>query len=154
MYYALNLAKSAMSDAEINEAIAFQRQAEKLEKLEAEAVEAATPDAPSASSAHKPNLLNTVVFLVETAQQVTSCRAVGPIDPGVAQPGSRPGSRPDRARSSPGARPDLHRGRATLRTVPAPPRLAAARLGARRHASSSHLRSSPARRLVACGRLR
>merc|ERR1719327_224859 len=62
MFYSLRMAKTYMSDAEINAAIAFQRQQEKLEAAGTEQDEAATK--------HKPNLLNTIVFLVETAQQV------------------------------------------------------------------------------------
>merc|ERR1719502_229533 len=62
MLYSMQMAKSFMSDAELKAAIAFQRQQEKLE-------EAGTEQDESAAK-HKPNLLNTIVFLVETAQQV------------------------------------------------------------------------------------
>merc|ERR1719149_483493 len=61
MYYALNMAKSYLSDTELHDVIAFQKQADKD-------YEAGVEDA---SSAHKPNLLNTIIFLVETAQQVS-----------------------------------------------------------------------------------
>merc|ERR1719240_1599339 len=54
MLYSLQMAKAYMSDTELNAAIVFQRQQEKLD----------------AAVKHKPNLLNTIVFLVETAQQV------------------------------------------------------------------------------------
>ena len=67
MMYALSLAKAAMSETELTAAIAFQRQQEKLEAKGVEPPEGET----SSWSAHKPNLLNTVVFLVETAQQVS-----------------------------------------------------------------------------------
>merc|ERR1719198_352478 len=62
MLYSLQMAKSFMSDAELNAAIVFQRQQEKLEAAGTEQEESATK--------HKPNLLNTIVFLVETSQQV------------------------------------------------------------------------------------
>merc|ERR1719267_325232 len=62
MLYSMQMAKSYMSDSELNAAIAFQRAQEKLE-------EAGTEQDESAAK-HKPNLLNTIVFLVETAQQV------------------------------------------------------------------------------------
>ena len=78
-YYALTLAKSLMSEDELRSAIAFQRKLERMEAAgeEMSTVEAATEpeggafSALFASSSHKPNLLNTVVFLVETAQQVS-----------------------------------------------------------------------------------
>ena len=66
MLYSLRMAKAFMSDREINAAITFQREQEKLEALGTEQDESATK--------HKPNLLNTVVWLVETAQQA---RATG-----------------------------------------------------------------------------
>ena len=62
MFYALNMAKAWMSDSELQAAIAFQKAQEKLEEKGIEQDENATK--------HKPNLLNTIVFLVETAQQV------------------------------------------------------------------------------------
>ena len=62
MFYALNMAKAWMSDSELQAAIAFQKAQEKLEEKGIEQDETATK--------HKPNLLNTIVFLVETAQQV------------------------------------------------------------------------------------
>ena len=62
MLYSLRMAKQHMSDTELNAAIAFQRAQEKLEEAGTEQDETATK--------HKPNILNTVVFLVETAQQV------------------------------------------------------------------------------------
>jgi len=66
MMYALGLAKAAMSESELTAAVAFQR---KQERLEEQGVE--LPEGQSTWSNHKPNLLNTVVFLVETAQQVS-----------------------------------------------------------------------------------
>jgi len=65
MLYSLHMAKAHMSETEINAAIIFERQQEKLEAAGTEVDESA-----STSSKHKPNLLNTVIFLVETAQQV------------------------------------------------------------------------------------
>jgi cation-transporting ATPase 13A1 len=76
MLYALQLAKTSMSSSELAAAIAFQRKQEKLEALGEPSTppEGGSADAAAAGgvsfSAHKPNLLNTVVFLVETAQQV------------------------------------------------------------------------------------
>jgi len=58
MIYSVDLAKGLMGEGAIKEAIAFQRKLEKEEELGVEN-----------SSGHKPNLLNTVVFLVETSQQ-------------------------------------------------------------------------------------
>lgn len=64
MFFSLRIAKQAMSEGELREAILLQKKAEKLE-------ESGEADTPSLfSSNHKPNLLNTIVFLVETAQQV------------------------------------------------------------------------------------
>ena len=76
MLYALQLAKTSMSASELAAAIAFQRKQEKLEALGEPSTppEGSSADAAAAGgvsfAAHKPNLLNTVVFLVETAQQV------------------------------------------------------------------------------------
>ena len=61
MFYALRMAKSYLSDAELHDVIAFQKKADKD-------YDAGVEDA---GSAHKPNLLNTIIFLVETAQQVS-----------------------------------------------------------------------------------
>jgi len=60
MYWALGVAKAHMGDSAVKEVIAFVKKADK----EAEAGNE------EASTAHKPNLLNTMVFLVETSQQV------------------------------------------------------------------------------------
>ena len=61
MLYALRLARAHMGEAEVREVIKLQKQADKLYEA---------GDEEAASKAHKPNLLNTVVWLVETAQQV------------------------------------------------------------------------------------
>merc|ERR1719482_1305603 len=58
----MQMAKTHMSDSELTSVIAFQKAQEKLEAAGTEQDEAAVK--------HKPNLLNTIVFLVETAQQV------------------------------------------------------------------------------------
>jgi len=60
MYSALSMAKAHMGEHAIKEVIAFQKKADKDAEAGVE----------EASSAHKPNLLNTMVFLVETSQQV------------------------------------------------------------------------------------
>ena len=60
MIYATKLAKAHMGDEAIAAAVAFARKADKLAEAGDE----------EAASSHKPNLLNTMVFLVETAQQV------------------------------------------------------------------------------------
>jgi cation-transporting ATPase 13A1 len=52
-----------MTSDQLSDAIAFEREQAKLEEAGEEAAEGA--------STHKPNLLNTVVFLVETSQQVS-----------------------------------------------------------------------------------
>merc|ERR1740124_1681077 len=62
MLYALRLARSFMDDAELKEVLKLHRQADRL-------YDAGEEEA--ASKTHKPNLLNTVVWLVETAQQVS-----------------------------------------------------------------------------------
>ena len=59
MIYATKLAKAHMGDEAIAAAVAFVK-ADKLAEAGDE----------EAASSHKPNLLNTMVFLVETAQQV------------------------------------------------------------------------------------
>ena len=51
-----------MGDAELKEVLRLQRQADKLYDA---------GDEEAASKAHKPNLLNTIIWLVETAQQVS-----------------------------------------------------------------------------------
>ena len=61
MLYALRLARAHMGEEQVREVIKLQRQADKLYEA---------GDEEAASKAHKPNLLNTVVWLVETAQQV------------------------------------------------------------------------------------
>jgi len=63
MFYALSLAKQAMTDSQLRDAINMEKKAIKLE-------EAGETDTSILGSSHKPNILNTVVFLVETAQQV------------------------------------------------------------------------------------
>ena len=82
MYLSITMAKSLMSEQDLKDAIAFQREQERLEanpppetddsnapSLE-DKYEAGGFAALFSSSNHKPNLLNTIVFLVETAQQV------------------------------------------------------------------------------------
>ena len=79
MYLSIQMAKAHMSDKELQEAIKWQKEQEKLEELgdaagdgksTAELLESGGLAALFSSSNHKPNLLNTIVFLVETAQQV------------------------------------------------------------------------------------
>ena len=55
-----------MGDAELKEVLRLQRQADKLYDA---------GDEEAASKAHKPNLLNTIIWLVETAQQVSAMPA-------------------------------------------------------------------------------
>ena len=62
MLHALTMAKELMSESEISSVIAFQKKADRDAEAGVE----------GADSAHKPNLLNTIVFLVETAQQVAA----------------------------------------------------------------------------------
>jgi hypothetical protein len=86
MYLSIQMAKSHMSDKELQDAVAWQKEQERLESKGAAEDDAAAGAASStdlvaayesgglaalfSSSNHKPNLLNTIVFLVETAQQV------------------------------------------------------------------------------------
>ena len=55
-----------MGEAELKEVLRAQRRADKLYDA---------GDEEAASKAHKPNLLNTIIWLVETAQQVSAMPA-------------------------------------------------------------------------------
>lgn len=70
MMHAVSVAKARMGEDAVLEAISHARRADKL-------YEAGQEEA--ASSAHKPNLLNTLVFLVETAQQVSKMSTHTPL---------------------------------------------------------------------------